>query len=352
METPGKSLVIGVLHAALGLALGGAIALVGCRSLSPCQEPCDLRIPTTLAVPGRVSDVAFSSSGWLAATTDTAGLHAWALPCGESIGFAEPLGDNATSATFSADGAWLATGTRAGGVRVWFPPSWDRWIDLEPNGTGRATMIVAASPDGRCVVAGGANGFLRAWDIESGRRLYNVRAHSGPVTALAIDPRQRWVLTGCSGPRERTLRGWDFRTGAELIGMVAMKGETVPPPGVAHASLAPDGQMLVALLGGEIHEWVVAARTLEHMGVIRHNGTDVTCCAMSPDGRWLAAGHRDGAIDVLDLRRRVWVQGLAAGVVSRHHAGAVSAIAWACGTAFVSGSDDGVLLKWNVREGP
>jgi WD40 repeat protein len=70
---------------------------------------------------------------------------------------------------------------------------------------------VAISPDSRWLVtAGSADNTARLWDLSAKDPAANpvvLRGHEGPVTAVAISPDNRWLVTGSA---DKTARLWDL----------------------------------------------------------------------------------------------------------------------------------------------
>ncbi len=111
-------------------------------------------------------------------------------------------------------------------------------------------MVLAFSPDGRRLVAGGAENTVKIWDVQTGQE-QTIRGHSGDVwaTAFSPDPEGRWVA---SAGDDSTVKVWDSRIGT-----------------------------LVHSFRG-------------HIGI-------VSSVAFSPDGRRLFSGSRDKTVKVWDL---------------------------------------------------
>jgi WD40 repeat protein len=71
---------------------------------------------------------------------------------------------------------------------------------------GRVTGL-GASPDGRTLVSGGANGEVRFWDARTGQALFAMRRHAGPVTHLEFAASGKLLVTAGDGH----LAVWDAR---------------------------------------------------------------------------------------------------------------------------------------------
>ncbi len=66
---------------------------------------------------------------------------------------------------------------------------------------------VAASPEGRLVALGHLDGTITLWDAGTLSLVATLRGHNGRVSALAFDPKMRWMV---SGSWDQTVRFWDL----------------------------------------------------------------------------------------------------------------------------------------------
>jgi WD40 repeat protein len=129
-----------------------------------------------------------------------------------SLDGAEPkvTGDTAahsagvSSVSFSPDGQRVATCGGDGTVKVWTaPPSgsptsqtkFDPPFKPTPGSPVLPVTSVGFSPDGRMVVAGGAEGVVRVWDATTGAEFRGLRGHAGWVTSVAFAPDGKNILS-------------------------------------------------------------------------------------------------------------------------------------------------------------
>jgi WD40 repeat protein len=95
---------------------------------------------------------------------------------------------------------------------VWDLASGRAVATLEGHACG--VTACAVTPDGRRVVSASEDKTLKVWNLESGRAVATLEGHAGSVWACAVAPDGRRVV---SASEDRTLKVWDLETGACLL---------------------------------------------------------------------------------------------------------------------------------------
>jgi WD40 repeat protein len=111
-----------------------------------------------------------------------------------------------------------------------------RDLSTEPILEGASLLALKFSPDGKLIASVGSDHYLRVWEVSSGRKLYAVVAHQGPVPDLAFSPDSRWIATAGT----ISVRVWDSRRPSELL---LLLGPTKP---VQTVLFTADGHTIVA----------------------------------------------------------------------------------------------------------
>jgi WD40 repeat protein len=249
-------------------------------------------------------------------------------------------------AAFSAEGKRFVLAEADGQVRVWDAANLDRPVATFEPGLPSITAVTFG-PDGKRLAVGGGdfNGRVaseaRVWDLDAGKVVLSIKAHTRPVRALAFSPDGAFLASGADH-WDHTVRVWDLTTGRQ----VAMRD--VPELDVAQLAYHPNEKLLVAtgprhrdaffvwdwagsgkteVLGptGDHSDWLTFAAEGKLLVRVRDNridvldwparklrntvdtvGVKVACQAVSPDGRRAAIGgmrniERDFVIWVCDL---------------------------------------------------
>jgi WD40 repeat protein len=273
-------------------------------------------------------------------------------------------------AAFSPDGKTLVSGGNGGdpgNVRVWDTATGKERLSLKAH-DGSVVEAVAVSPDGQTFASGGGgNGAvtLALWDLATGKELRQLGGKGNGVNAVAFSPDGK-VLAAAYGSRGwfgrppvappvpgGFVRLWDVRTGKELH---TLKGHG---NGVRSVAFAPDGKRLVSgSHDGTVRVWDAASgKELRKVDVpVRGRPSDpkgmgmdrggVYAVAFSRDGEAVASGDYDGTVYVWDAATGRRLHTLAG------HGREVSGLAFSPdGKTLASASWDNSLRLWDVASG-
>src|SRR5215217_5637449 len=158
----------------------------------------------------------------------------------------------------------------------------------------------ALSPDGRTMVAGGRDGTVRFLDLATGSSRTTLGRHDGGVVRAAFSPDGRTAVTA----------GEDNRMIVWSVRRAAVRETLQSSAQITGLAISPDGRTLYAgALDGKVVIWDLAGdrRLGRVFGVGPDESRDplfdlLVSHAVSPDGRLLAVGHRDGTVTLTDAR--------------------------------------------------
>lgn len=189
---------------------------------------------------------------------------------------------------FSADGKRLASGGRGARVRLWSIPDGAPLHTFEGH-TGDV-LALAFRPDGKQLASGDSDGFVRYWDPASGQALSTLKAHDWFVGALAWSPDGRHLATVSKTSEARVFEAPDKQR-------FEWKGDTK----LYAVAYSPDGAMLAA--GGR-QGWVqlidpTSGKPGKRLEARYDAGNEgLVDIAWSRGGDWLASAHFDGHVRI------------------------------------------------------
>jgi WD40 repeat protein len=195
---------------------------------------------------------------------------------------------------------------------------------------------VAWSPDGKIIASGSYDKMVKLWDVASGKELKNLQDHIDAVFAVAFSPDGKHLA---SASQDRTVKIWDVATGNRLYtlgdALDGLNGIAYSPSGnqvsaagydktiyiwtvgetegALKQSLIADEESILALVWSPDGQTIITAssdgsirfrdaKTLDPLRVIDHQPEWVQALAISPDGRWLAAGRFNGTLSLYDVK--------------------------------------------------
>jgi WD40 repeat protein len=152
----------------------------------------------------------------------------------------------------------------------------------------------AVSPDAKQLLSGCLDGLLTHWDLMTHRRLGMFLAHGRPISAIVFASGNDLVATASW---DRNVILWDFsrdREGRTLAGHTDI---------VSGCQFTPNRQLLLSWShDGTLVLWEVARG--QRVATFASHCDRVTAGAISPDGLWAASGARDHVIKLWSLSSR------------------------------------------------
>jgi len=326
---------IATIKAWINAGAAGPAAGSAATTLAPAALP-DIRPVVPVVSP--VASLKFSPDGALLAVGGYREVRLIDPSSGKELATLSGHADYVRSIAFSPDGKMLAAGggppQRSGEIKIWDLQSHQLLKTMQ--GHKDCIYSVAWSPDGKMIASGSYDKTVKLWDVASGKELKNLQDHIDAVFALAFSPDGRHLA---SASQDRTVKIWDVTSGNRLYtlsdALDGLTGVAYSPSGehVAAAgydktiyiwkvgdtegalkqSLIGDEDSILALVWSPDGKSIITASsdgsirfrdaaTLDPLRVIDHQPEWVQALAISPDGRFLAAGRFNGTLSLYDVK--------------------------------------------------
>ncbi|MBN9120186.1 MAG: protein kinase [Planctomycetes bacterium] len=237
------------------------------------------------------------------------------------------------AAAFSPDGRRLVATGADRLVRVWDSDGWAPLHTLAGH-TDRVVRV-ATGPGGAAgqAATASADGTVRVWDLHTGRTVAEFRGHEKIVRAVALSPDGATVA---SGGEDRVVRVWAVADGRERL--------AVPFPAAVTAVAFVAGRLAVGGADGRLELFDAAtgkavATTSGHRG-------GVWGLAAAPDGRSLASTSADQTVKLWDVP-----SGQLRAVLVGHQRDVVGVGFDRSGRLLATAGHDGAARVWNVARG-
>lgn len=307
-----------------------------------------------------INSVAFSKDAKsLISGSDDSSIRLWDIEKGSELQTvnSQQLGNKAQKppvvyhVTFSSNGKLVASVNGDGLLQIWKPdmPPPAQKLVLGSKAHDLGAFQVAFSPDMRFIYTCGGDKMARqhgGTDAEGGniagtgvrQKSFDAAngGHADPVTALALSPDGRTLVTG---GRDRSIRVWDLNN-AKVIR--TLQGHTEE---ITSLTFSKDGtQLASASKDQNIRIWNLSSSD-EHRNFAGHEGY-VWTAVFSGDGKLFASAGADKTIIIRNALTGEILKKIPA------HAQAVTALAFDQDGALLASSGGDQLVKlWNVKTG-
>jgi WD40 repeat protein len=304
---------------------GKKLAVAFSQSEVRLLDPATGKLLGTLKGPAKgVQPVAFSFDGkTLAAGGLDGAIVLWDVASGQTRLTVPAHKGNIYSLAFSPDGKWLVSGGEDYTARLWSVATGKQERAMPRSGS--IVPSVAFSPDGRWIATGSWDGSLRIYDGVSGR--LRAQIENGSVNRLAFSPDGRY-LAACNveSPEVEVyrpdLRDPNREESQRIRKMMTdLNDDSYAVREKASAGLKGLGLIAVPELDKATNSPLpeVRVRSRAILADARspqpwaelNAGSEPLAVAFSPDSRMMAAGGRDGRVQLWDVKSQQLVGTLA-----------------------------------------
>ncbi|CAE6420290.1 unnamed protein product [Rhizoctonia solani] len=296
---------------------------------------------------GRINQAIFSpNSQYIASCDSNEGSRIFDAKSGRLIATLSAQFDQSfNSIAFSPDSSYLASGTVEGDIDIWDVQRAVKFdIILRSNQEGIQSACFTS--DGSKIVTGRRDGSIWLWDISDGELAMGpLIGHTGYICSLAVSHDGAYIASASS---DKTIRLWDIKGtngGHRVLELYTKQPDSL--------RFTPDGTQL--LYGAAVYSFGPSPSTSgiapsPNAGDARDGWSkrlpdnDVPCTVTSPDGLYVASGHRSGKVQMRHVKTGQFIIGPVRG-----HTLPVSQILFSPnGTHIVTCSLDDTIRFWPI----
>jgi WD40 repeat protein len=244
------------------------------------------------------------------------------------------------SVAISPDGKRVLSGSGARMIRLW-----DSQTGAEVRNfvaPAESIYALAFAPDGKSFLSGWGDGKARLFDIETGKVRQTLAAGGGRVFAIAFTPDCKYAVTGSRNEGQRLptaggdLKVWDVATGK----LIRQFGDH--PSDFRRVAVSPDGMRLLSDSGLAIQLWDLSTgKELKRFDEIDNS----TPAMLTPDGKRVIGSQGDSqqTLRMLDVNTGRELKALTG------HRGQITCFAISAdGRRLFSGSSNGDMGLWEL----
>lgn len=280
---------------------------------------------------GQISSVEFSPDGKLLVSgSNDKAIKLWDVTSGRLV---KSLDDAiwGVSVTFSPDGKLLASIGTDFSIKLW-----DASSGAMIRTIAGQYLMAAFSPDGKLLASPSVDNSIKLWDVASGAQVKSLEGNYALISLVTFSPDGK-LVAGVNA--DRKLRLWDVASGTQVRMVEEFYGT---------GRFSPDGKFMANsdkdLRTIKLMD-VASGTTVRSMG--GKAPTEAKLLVFSPDGKLLATGSSEGAIELWDVAKGAQVGSLV------RHADLIDSVAFSPnGKTFVSVGKDDTIKLWNVTKNP
>ncbi len=203
--------------------------------------------------------------------------------------------DNASKAlAFSPDGQSLAEGDSHGLVKVWDLATKTGQTKIQPAESGMRPGCLAYTKEGKLLAATlHRTGTVTLWDVTAGKEIVTFNPHNAIPDCVAYSPDAAVLAPGGRDGAEGAVKLWDAATGQQ-------KATLGYEDQVTCVALSPDGRALAAGTQTRNHEnqtlHLTDVASGREFAALKGHDKPISCVQFSPDGKTLASASHDSTI--------------------------------------------------------
>ncbi len=218
--------------------------------------------------------------------------YLWEVPTGQQRELRRGAEDRVAAAAYSPDGKWIATGGKAGVLRILSAATGE--VVAESHDHNDTILTLAYSPDGKSIATGGKDRVLRISSAATGDVVAEFHGHNDAIGNVAYSPDGQSLWTTGDG----TARCWDAATQGDPRVLRH-------PSYVYSVAYSPDGRWFASAgwhdpNGGVSDIYLWDAASSQPIAVLHGHTSWIAALAITPDGKRIVSVARDNSVRVWD----------------------------------------------------
>ncbi|MBY0526445.1 MAG: protein kinase [Gemmataceae bacterium] len=247
----------------------------------------------SLSLPGSPNWlVGMTPDGKFVVTRNNDGVYLWEATTGKKLDVTIAASRNHGATVYlSPSGKTLVVSSHTTGVRLYDVPTFKERVILK-NAELVSYLAAAFTADDQTLVTADVRGKIHVWNTTTGEpRIPPIQTGGSYVSSLSMSPDGKFASTWL---REGFLRVWDVTTGKEAV--------SVPEPLERNeywtVRYSPDGRFLLGVSSLRIKLW--HAKNGQEAVAIKVHGERVGHVVFTPDGKTLVHAETDGRLCFYD----------------------------------------------------
>lgn len=274
-------------------------------------------------------------------------IKVWDLETGKEIATFRDHSCYVNDIVITKDGKQAISCSSDPSIKVWdLTKVWENnRVNYTPVGHVEEVNAVAVAPNGKWAISASCDCKLKVWDLTNFSEVCTIEIERFAIVhCLAITPDSKQIFLGFSSSEPSTeirkIKCRNSRTQQETFAFLS------PLHLGNFMALTPEGEALISGYWGNRGMKIWDLELRQEVGYLGGHEEEVSCIAVSPDGKYVISGSQDTNVMVWDLETEARV------LILTGHVDSVNSVAVTPDNKYViSGSHDEDVRAWDLETG-